>query len=47
MLPQVRLYLRYGNVSFNNKDADGTTTKGKTMESLGFDFRLYFASVVE
>ena len=47
MLPQIRLYLRYGNVSFNNKDAGGTTTKGKNMESFGFDFRLYFGSVVE
>ena len=47
MLPQVRLYLRYGNVSFNNKDASGTTTKGKNMESFGFDFRLYFGSMVE
>ena len=41
MLPQVRLYLRYGNYS---KDENGTKDKA---ESFGFDFRLYFGSMVE
>ena len=41
ILPQVRLYLRYGNYS---KDNNGTKDKA---ESFGFDFRLYFGSVVE
>ena len=46
MLPQIRLYLRYGNVSGKNVEA-GTTTKGLLGESFGFDFRLYFGSMVE
>ncbi len=41
MLPQVRLYLRYGNYS---RDNNGTKDKA---ESFGFDFRLYFGSMVE
>ena len=41
MLPQVRLYLRYGNVSTK------TTTKTLNAESFGFDFRLYFGATVE
>ena len=40
MLPQVRLYLRYGNVSTK-------TTKTLNYESFGFDFRLYFGATVE
>ncbi|WP_432633452.1 cell surface protein [Brachyspira sp.] len=43
MLPQVRLYLRYGNYSYDN----GNNDKGKYGESFGFDFRLYFGSMVE
>ena len=43
MLPQVRLYLRYGNYSYDN----GNNDKGKIAESFGFDFRLYFGSMVE
>ncbi len=46
MLPQIRLYLRYGNVSGKNV-AGGTTTKSLFGESFGFDFRLYFGSMVE
>ena len=46
MLPQVRLYLRYGNVSWNS-EANGQKDKGKYMESFGFDFRLYFGATVE
>ena len=42
MLPQIRLYLRYGNAS-----SKGTTTKALEGESFGFDFRLYFGSMVE
>ena len=45
MLPQIRLYLRYGNVS--GKAENGTTIKGLIGESFGFDFRLYFGSMVE
>ena len=41
MLPQIRLYLRYGNVSTK------TTTKTLKGESFGFDFRLYFGSMAE
>ena len=46
MLPQIRLYLRYGNVS-GKEVADGTTTKTLERESFGFEFRLWFASMVE
>ena len=42
-LPQIRWYLRYGNYSYDN----GNNDKGKYAESFGFDFRLYFGSVVE
>ena len=47
MLPQVRLYLRYGGITSTSKDEAGTTTKEKDGESFGFDFRLYFGSMVE
>ena len=46
MLPQVRLYLRYGGVNTTTKSG-GTTTKEKGIESFGFDFRLYFGATVE
>ena len=42
MLPQIRLYLRYGGVNYKNGDISG-----KFGESFGFDFRLYFGSMVE
>ena len=45
MLPQVRLYLRYGNYSTESKESD-VTTKQKA-ETFGFDFRLFFGSIVE
>ena len=47
-LPQVRLFLRYGlyqNESKATKDAK--KEKQKYAESFGFDFRLYFGSMVE
>ena len=47
-LPQVRLFLRYGlyqNESKATKDAE--KEKQKYAESFGFDFRLYFGSMVE
>ena len=49
MLPQVRLYLRYGNVSYKDETGIFSTSnsKGKFMESFGFDFRLYFGATVE
>ena len=42
MLPQIRLYLRYGggNYKYGN-------VSGKIGETFGFDFRLYFGSMVE
>ena len=46
MLPQVRLYLRYGYYGYEN-EAAGVKDKGKHAESFGFDFRIYFGSVVE
>ena len=46
MLPQVRLYLRYGNYT-TKRETSGTTEKTVVYESFGFDFRLYFGSVVE
>ncbi len=42
MLPQIRLYLRYGGGNYKI----GTETQ-KIGESFGFDFRLYFGSMVE
>ena len=46
MLPQIRLYLRYGYYGWDNEYA-GVKDKGKHAESFGFDFRLYFGSMVE
>ena len=46
MLPQIRLYLKYGNYSYNYKAGD-VSDKGKIAESFGFDLRFYFGSVVE
>ena len=48
VLPQVRFYLRYGlyqNEEKATKDAEKVKTK--YAESFGFDFRLYFGSMVE
>ena len=42
MLPEIRLYLRYGGGNFKI----GTETQ-KIGETFGFDFRLYFGSMVE
>ena len=42
MLPQIRLYLRYGGGNFKGGDISG-----KIGETFGFDFRLYFGSMVE
>ena len=42
MLPQIRLYLRYGGVNYKAGDISG-----KYGETFGFDFRLYFGSMVE
>ena len=47
-LPQVRLYLRYGLYQSESKaDKDSQKEKQKYGESFGFDFRLYFGSMVE
>ena len=42
MLPQIRLYLRYGGGNYKDE-----TQTAKIGESFGFDFRLYFGSMVE
>ena len=47
-LPQVRLFLRYGLYQNESKvDKDAEKVKTKYGESFGFDFRLYFGSMVE
>ena len=45
-LPQIRLYLRYGNYGYEATEG-GTKDKGKFAETFGFDFRLWFGSMVE
>ena len=45
MLPQIRLYLRFGHYDTEYKVAN-ITTKTKA-ESFGFDFRLFFGAMVE
>ena len=45
-LPQIRLYLRYGNYDYE-KTTGGTKDKGTFAETFGFDFRLYFGAMVE
>ena len=45
MLPQIRLYLRFGHYDTENKVANATT-KSKA-ETFGFEFRLYFGAMVE
>ena len=46
-LPQVRLYLRYGLHQEETTPTGGKKEKQKFGESFGFDFRLYFGSMVE
>ena len=45
-LPQIRLYLRYGNYGYE-ATVGGTKDKGTFAETFGFDFRLWFGSMVE
>ena len=45
-LPQIRLYLRYGNYGYE-ATVEGTKDKGTFAETFGFDFRLWFGSMVE
>ena len=47
VLPQVRLYLRYGLYQYEEKPKEGEKIKEKYGESFGFDLRFYFGSVVE
>ena len=47
VLPQVRLYLRYGQYAYENQPNGGEKDKGKYAESFGFDLRFYFGSIVE
>ena len=44
-LPQIRLYLRYGN--YNTEEKTGDVTTKEKAETFGFDFRLWFGSMVE
>lgn len=44
MLPQIRLYLRFGH--YDTEKEANATTKTKA-ESFGFDFRLHFGAMVE
>ena len=45
-LPQIRLYLRYGNYGYEATEG-GMKDKGTFAETFGFDFRLWFGSMVE
>ena len=48
ILPQVRLYLKYGTYGAQfTPDGGGEKIKEKFAESFGFDLRFYFGSVVE
>ena len=47
MLPQVRLYLKYGTYGVNFTPDQGEKIKEKFAESFGFDLRFYFGSMVE
>ena len=47
VLPQVRLYLRYGLHQFEDIPKEGEKIKTKYAESFGFDLRFYFGSMVE
>ena len=46
-LPQIRLYIRYGSYGYELSPEVGDKIKGKFAESFGFDFRLWFGSMVE
>ena len=46
-LPQIRLYIKYGTYGYELSPEAGDKIKGKFAESFGFDFRIYFGSVVE
>ena len=46
IVPQIRLKLLYGTYKYNY-ESGGTKNKGTFAESFGFQFRLYFGSVVE
>lgn len=45
-LPQIRLYIKYGNYGAQ-VSTGGQKEKLTFAESFGFDFRLYFGSMVE
>ncbi len=47
MLPQVRLYLKYGTYGSEVTPEGGEKVKEKYAESFGFDLRFYFGSMVE
>ena len=45
MLPQIRLYLRFGH--YDTEDKVGNITTKTKAETFGFDFRLHFGAMVE
>ena len=47
MLPQVRLYLKYGSYGYQLNPEGGEKVNEKVAESFGFDLRFYFGSMVE
>ena len=47
VLPQIRLYVRYGTYGYELSPEVGDKIKGKFAETFGFDFRLYFGAMVE
>ena len=47
ILPQVRLYLKYGTYGVDFKPESGDKIKEKFAESFGFDLRFYFGTMVE
>ena len=46
-LPQIRLYIKYGNYGMQLSREGGQKEKVTIAESFGFDFRLYFGAMVE
>lgn len=47
LVPQIRLYLKYGTYQYNFEQTGQEKQKGTIAESFGFQFRLYFGTTVE
>ena len=47
LVPQIRLYLKYGTYQYNLEQTGQEKQKGTFAESFGFQFRLYFGTTVE